>query len=114
GGARRDRFIIAMAQAVPPIGEARNDFDIFRSLAERLGTAETYTQGRDEMAWLRHLYDQTRAGTNAAAVPDFDTFWQNGYLEIPAAADEYVLFGEFRADPDKHKLRTPSGKIELY
>ena len=37
-----------------------------------------------------------------------------GYLEIPAASDEYVLFGEFRADPDKHKLRTPSGKIELY
>ena len=66
------------------------------------------------MAWLRHLYEQTRTGTNAAAVPDFDPFWQNGYLEIPAAVDEYVLFADFRADPDKHKLRTPSGRIELY
>ena len=24
------------------------------------------------------------------------------------------MFGEFRSDPEKHKLRTPSGKIELY
>ena len=68
------------------------------------------------MAWLRHLYEQCRhgAGANAAALPDFDTFWRKGFLEIPAASEEYVLFGEFRADPEKHKLRTPSGKIELY
>ena len=37
GGARRDRFIIAMQQAIEPVGEARNDFDIFSELAQRLG-----------------------------------------------------------------------------
>lgn len=116
GGARRDRYVIAMQKAVEPVGEARNDFDIFSALAERLGYAEAFTKGRDEQAWLRHLYEQMRrgAGTNAAAIPDFDTFWKNGYLEIPKAADEFVLFGDFSADPEKHKLRTPSGKIELY
>ena len=25
-----------------------------------------------------------------------------------------MIFGDFRADPDQHKLRTPSGRIELY
>lgn len=116
GGARRDRFIIAMQRAVDPQGQARNDFDIFRALATRLGIEENYTKGRDEKAWLRHLYEEMRrgAGANAAALPDFDTFWRTGYLEIPQAADEYVLFGDFRSDPGKHKLRTPSGKIELY
>jgi biotin/methionine sulfoxide reductase len=116
GGARRDKFIMAMQQAVAPVGEARNDFAIFSDLAKRLGVAETYTQGRDENAGLRHLYEGCRhsAGANAAALPDFDTFWQTGYLEIPAASEEYVLFGDFRADPEKHKLRTPSGRIELY
>ena len=116
GGARRDKFIMAMGQAVRPVGEARNDFDIFSGLAKRLGIAETYTQGRDENAWLRHLYEQCRhgAGANAAALPDFDTFWQTGYLEIPAASEEYVIFGDFRANPEQHKLRTPSGRIELY
>jgi biotin/methionine sulfoxide reductase len=116
GGARRDRFIVAMKQAIEPVGQARNDFAVFSELARRLGFAETYTQGRDEMAWLRHLYEQCRhgAGTNAVSLPDFETFWKDGFLEIPAAADEYVLFGDFRADSSKHPLRTPSGRIELY
>ena len=116
GGARRDRYIMAMQRAIDPVGEARNDFAIFSELARRLGSAEAYTQGRDENAWLRHLYDQCRrsAGANALPLPDFDTFWEQGYLEIPAVSEEYVLFGDFRADPEKHKLRTPSGRIELY
>src|SRR3954454_13264899 len=29
-------------------------------------------------------------------------------------ADEYVMFGDFRADPDQRRLATPSGRIELY
>ena len=45
GGARRDKFIMAMQQAVAPVGEARNDFAIFSDLAQRLGVAEAYTQG---------------------------------------------------------------------
>jgi biotin/methionine sulfoxide reductase len=116
GGARRDRYVIAMQKAVAPIGQARDDFAIFSELARRLGFAENYTQGRDEVGWLRHLYTQFRqsAGTNAAAIPDFDTFWSTGFLEIPPASQEYVLFEEFRADPEQHKLRTPSGRIELY
>jgi biotin/methionine sulfoxide reductase len=116
GGARRDRYIMAMHRAIDPVGEARNDFAIFSELARRLGSADAYSQGRDENAWLRHLYDQCRrsAGANALPLPDFDTFWEHGYLEIPAVSEEYVLFGDFRADPEKHKLKTPSGKIELY
>jgi biotin/methionine sulfoxide reductase len=116
GGARRDNFIIAMQQAVAPVGEARNDFDIFTALAQRLGFAETFSQGRDEWSWLRYLYDQCRyrAGANAIALPDFDRFWENGYLEIPASSDAYVMLANFRADPELHKLKTPSGKIELY
>jgi biotin/methionine sulfoxide reductase len=114
GCARRDPFIIAMQQAVAPIGQARNDFDIFKDLAQRLGCAEAFTQARDEMGWLRHLYEKSRVSAANNAMPDFDSFWQDGWFEIPAAGDEYVLFGEFRSDPAKHPLRTPSGKIELY
>jgi biotin/methionine sulfoxide reductase len=116
GCAGRDRFVIAMGKAIEPVGEARDDFQIFCALAERLGCEEVFTQGRDETAWLRHIYEKWRDGarTNRAALPDFARFWEEGYFEIPKLADEYVLFGDFRADPDKHKLRTPSGRIELY
>src|SRR5271168_498077 len=57
GGAPRDRFVIAMHKAIDPVGEARNDVDIFRDLARRLGRDEAFTEGRDETAWLHHLYD---------------------------------------------------------
>ena len=60
GSAQRDPFVIAMQKAIEPVGEARNDYSIFAALAERLGCADAFTQGRDEMAWLRHLYDSWR------------------------------------------------------
>jgi len=116
GGAPRDRFLMAMQQAIDPVGEARSDYAIFSELAHRLGCADAYTQGRDEMGWLRYLYDRWRDGvrTNQAAIPDFDRFWTDGFLEIPQRAEEYTLFAEFRADPGAKKLATPSGRIELY
>jgi biotin/methionine sulfoxide reductase len=116
GAAHRDSYVLAMQQAIAPVGEARSDFAIFTDLARRLGCEAAYAQGRDEMAWLRHLYDRwrERARTNQAAIPNFDGFWQEGFLEIPRRADEYVLMSDFRADPDRHRLATPSGRIELY
>jgi biotin/methionine sulfoxide reductase len=116
GSSLRDNYVLAMQQAVAPVGDARSDFAIFCDLAQRLGCEEAYSAGRDELEWLRHLYGRWRdkVRTNQAAIPEFDGFWKEGFLELPRRADEYVLFNEFRADPDKHRLATPSGKIELY
>ena len=116
GAAHRDRYVLSMQQAIAPVGQARSDFAIFAALACRLGCEHAYTQDRDEMAWLRHLYDRwrDRARTNQAAIPDFDGFRKEGFVEIPRRADEYVFLSDFRADPDQHRLATPSGRIELY
>lgn len=103
-----------MHQAIDPVSEARNDFDIFRDLARRLGCEDAFAEGRDETAWLRHLYDAFRERAQSNLVSEFDTFWRKGWGEIPPRAEEYVLFAEFRTAPDKHKLCTPSGWIELY
>ena len=83
-------------------------YDAARHLIAKVGSTDK------EEVILKGGHVSLVAGANAAALPDFDTFWQTGYLEIPAASEEYVIFGDFRADPEKHKLRTPSGKIELY
>ena len=45
--------------------------------------------------------------------PDFDGFWAEGYIDLPLE-DGNVLFADFRDDPDTHRLRTASGKIELF
>jgi len=115
GAAHRDAHVIAMQQAIAPVGEARSDFAIFSALARRLGCEATYTEGRGEMEWLRHLYARwrERLRTNEA-IPDFDGFWNAEFLELPRRADEYVMLAEFRADPQHKRLATPSGRIELY
>ena len=112
----RDRFIIAMRKAIDPVGEARNDFDIFADLAGRLGFRDVFTEGRDEMAWLGHIYDVCRqqAARFDTEMPDFDVFWDNGYVEFPAPEKAFTLFADFRDDPDSAPLRTPSGRIEIF
>jgi biotin/methionine sulfoxide reductase len=57
GAAHRDCYVLSMQQAIEPIGQARSDFAIFTDLARRLGCEVAYAEGRDEMAWLRHLYE---------------------------------------------------------
>ena len=116
GASSRDRFIMAMQQAVDPVGDSRNDFDIFSGLAERLGFRDQFTEGRDETEWLRHLYNVSRqqAAKNRIELPDFDVFWEEGYVETPEPTKHFVLFEDFYADPEAHPLGTKSGKIEIY
>jgi biotin/methionine sulfoxide reductase len=116
GGSPNDACLIAMRQAVQPWGEARNDFAIFSDLAAALGAGERFTEGRDEMAWLRHLYEgwRARVADDGGAAPPFDEFWATGFLELSGADDDLVLFKQFRADPEGVPLGTPSGKIEIF
>ena len=57
-----------MKKAREPVGEARDDYWIFAELAERLGAGDGYTEGRDTMAWLTHLYELSRAKSAEAGV----------------------------------------------
>ncbi len=116
GASSGDPFIMAMEQAVPPVGDARNDYDIFSALAEKLGYTEAFTEGRDESEWLRHLYDVARqqAARSRVEMPDFDTFWADGHIEIPEPATANILYAGFRADPKAAPLKTPSGLIEIF
>ena len=116
GGSSRDRFVFAMHQAITPRHQARNDFDIFSELAERLGYRDEFTQNRDEQAWIETLYHECRQKQPDAGAswPDFADFWNKGYVEIPMDEKPFVFFEDFRNDPQKHALQTPSGKIELF
>ena len=116
GASSRDRFIIAMKKAVDPVGEARNDYDIFRALARKVGVEKTFTEGREEMDWLRHMYEVARQDASRAGVelPNFDVFWEQGYAESPRPMKPHTVLADFRADPAAKKLKTPSGKIEIY
>jgi len=101
---------------VPPVGEARNDHDIFAALAGRLGFRERFTEGRNEMEWLEHLYNVARqlAARKKVELPSFEAFWKEGHVELARPTEPYTMFGDFRADPENRPLNTPSGKIEIF
>jgi biotin/methionine sulfoxide reductase len=111
-----DRHIVANRAALAPLDQAWPEYDIFVALAQRSGVGEAFTEGRDAAAWLRHLYEETRAGAGRGGVelPDFDTFWAAGQVEVPPLPQPHLLLGAFRSDPQAHPLRTPSGRIEIY
>lgn len=114
----RDRFVRAMHRAIAPLGQARNDHDILADLAEAGGFRPRFTEGRDEGAWLRHLYGRFAAACarQGLEVQDFEAFWARGHVELPpiAAGEAYTQFTAFRADPAAHPLDTPSGKVEIF
>lgn len=116
GAARRYAGLMAMHQAVEPEGQARADFDIFAALAERLGVHAQFTEGRDEQAWLRHIYDGVRdqVAADGETMPAFDDFWTAGGFSSSRPPTGHIPFADFRADPDAYRLSTPSGRIELF
>ncbi len=71
------------------------------------------------MAWLKFFYDAAQKGARAQRVtmPMFNAFWQqNKLIEMRRSEknEQYIRYGDFRADPVKNALGTPSGKIEIY
>lgn len=116
GFATREPLLVAMKPLMPPVGHARDDYAIFADIARRLGMEHTFTEGRTANQWLRHLYERSAAQARECGVPmpDFDTFWAAGEFRLPPATDPVVLLEQFRAQPERSPLATPSGRIELH
>lgn len=116
GSASNDGFIIAMQQHLPPFGAAKSDYAIFAELAQRLGFADVFTQGRDERQWLEAIYadSRPRAAAQGIELPPFEAFWSQGVVEYPAPDTPQILLKAFRDNPESDPLSTPSGKIELF
>lgn len=113
-----DDYLFNMPQMIPRQHEARDDYDIFAGLAQRLGAGETFTEGRDAEAWLRHLYANFDELSKKAGLdlPGFDELREKNWVKLPIrdVAYEKSFLREFREDPKQSPLPTPSGKIELF
>ncbi|AMS45483.1 molybdopterin-dependent oxidoreductase [Aminobacter aminovorans] len=116
GGSSNDPLLVPMRRVAPPLGEARDDYDIFSELAGHLGAREAFTEGRTTRQWLEHLYERTRGALVSLdqPAPDFEEFWQGDGLRLPQEPDDGGQLRAFRADPSSHPLPTPSGRIEIF
>lgn len=110
--------IVAMKQVIEPQFESKSDYWIFSELAKRLGVEKQFTQGLDEMGWIRHLYEVARNQGEfmGAKLPSFEKFWDKGYILFPVSPEtrNYVSFADFRRDPQENPLNTESGLIQLF
>ncbi|EOC0122962.1 dimethylsulfoxide reductase subunit A [Cronobacter sakazakii] len=105
-------YVIFADQAIAPRFECRTIYDITSALAVRMGVGDTFTEGRTQEGWLRHLYAQSRRAI--PELPDFDTFRQQGIFKLRDPQGHHVAYQAFRENPTANPLDTPSGKIEIY
>lgn len=114
--ANRENLVVAMKQAIAPVGDARDDFAIFSGLAARLGIERSFTGGRSASEWIELMYSeaQATAAVHGIALPSFAEFWDKGYVEFERVTRSDTLLQSFRERPDLYPLLTPSGKIELF
>lgn len=113
GGSNGDTAsILPMHKSVEPEWEQRPSWEICRGIAKFLGKEEAFTEGRTQLEWVEWCYEETRK--KAPELPPFSEFWKTGpkqALEFPRSP---VALADFRKDPEKAPLKTPSGKIEIY
>jgi anaerobic dimethyl sulfoxide reductase subunit A len=106
--------VILQPKLVEPLGESKSDYRICTELADRLGFGQAYTEGRDEKAWVEWCLDRFR-DTRFPDLPDLETFIEQniGAYSKPVTKPA-IAFADFRHDPQKFPLKTPSGKIEIF
>jgi len=114
-----DHYIVAMKKISEPLFEARNDYDIYADIADKLGLKDKFTEGgKDESAWIQQMYETARKEGLARGqdMPDFQNFWDREYLKFPdnPATASTVAYSDFIANPALNALGTASGKIEIY
>ncbi|EPN9604088.1 dimethylsulfoxide reductase subunit A [Cronobacter malonaticus] len=105
-------YVIFADQAIAPRFECRTIYDITSALAARMGVGDTFTEGRTQEGWLRHLYAQSQRAI--PELPDFDTFRKQGIFKLRDPQGHHVAYQAFRENPAANPLATPSGKIEIY
>ncbi len=111
--------IVPMKKLVEPMYQSRSDFDVLADISERLGKRQEFTEGLEEMDWIRSFYEAARIESRAKGLemPIFDVFWQSEEaLAFPVKEEQkqFVRHADFREDPLLNALGTPSGKIEIY
>jgi len=106
-----ENYTVYSHAVVEPLGEPKNDIEIFTELAKRLGFEKELTLGRSPEQWLREIYAKLDISLT------FDEFKERGFYEHKLTEDVPMVmkaFRDFYEDPERNRLATPSGKIEIF
>lgn len=97
-------YVLYSNKVLDPPGEAKNDYEIYSLLAEKLGFGDEFTEGKSETEWLDVFL-------SASEISDIEAFKATG---IHWGKDQKrTALRDFIMDPERHPLSTPSGKIQI-
>jgi anaerobic dimethyl sulfoxide reductase subunit A len=103
-------------QIVEPPFETKSDYRICAELSRKFGVWDKFTEGgRNEKEWVEWMVNSIYKRTRFPDIPTFKALNESnmGVYSKPVKIPE-VAFTEFRKDPQRSPLSTPSGKIEIY
>lgn len=112
----KDPYLVVMDEAIPPVGQAKDDHEIMRGIAALMHCEEAFTEGLTPTEWLRKLWADSLASAKGQGIdlPDWETLQQEGWVKLPIPEEPTIMLEDFRKDPDANPLATPSGKIEIF
>ena len=74
------RTIVLQKKCIEPLGESKADYDIFATVAERLGFYEKFTEGGlTELDWVKKLFQLT----DLPKYISWEEFEKKGYFVVP-------------------------------
>jgi trimethylamine-N-oxide reductase (cytochrome c) len=105
--------LIHEKRCIEPLGESKSDYEIVCMIAEKFGLLKEYTDGNSIEDWIELGFKNS----GVAKFISFEEWKEKGYIVIPTDPDwkKYKPgYSEFYEDPEKHPLKTPTGKLEFY
>ncbi|MCD7948071.1 MAG: molybdopterin-dependent oxidoreductase [Oscillospiraceae bacterium] len=121
------RVITFQMKCIEPEGESMSDYEIFRALAKKLGIEGPYSEGKDDLDWVKQYF----YATDLPKITTWEEFTTKGYAVVPDNPNRkrtpaFRWFAEgrepdvpFQGQPRPADLvqgkgmQTQSGKIEL-
>jgi anaerobic dimethyl sulfoxide reductase subunit A len=108
--------VILTPQIVEPPFETKSDYRIAADLSKRFGVWGKFTEeGRNEKDWVEWIINEIYKKTRFPGMPDFRELDESnkGVYSQPVTTP-VIAFSDFRKNPEKFPLTTPTGKIEIF
>jgi len=108
------RIVLMQHKCIEPLGESKSDWQIFLELASRLGLGAYYSEGMNELDWVKRLFDASDLPKHIS----WKEFLKKGYFVVPAPEEHqrdpvalrWFYEGRKKDVPEPHPLPGDYGK----
>ena len=94
------------APAIAPLGESKSDFWIFNELCKPLGLANYFSEGCNEIDWVKRVY----LASDLPKVISWKKFLKRGYYVVPAEKEKLRAPVSFRWFFENRKKDVPEAQ----